>query len=161
MICMRGRPNPSPRSQARTQSSRMGIWDSKTSPSRLKAPLRLQDSQSHFPRETILKPLVHFWSGSFPYIEDESIKLKGAFQCDAKHMQGAFQMSLCLRLHLSGCYGFWRCLWARGKLGVKKEYVDLDVNHRVVSAIQLCEAKQISSQLQRNQTFTFYVFLYV
>ena len=30
---------------------------------RLKAPnghLRLQDSQSHFPRETTLKPLVHF-----------------------------------------------------------------------------------------------------
>ena len=29
------------------------------------------------------------------------------------------------------------------------------MNPRVVSAIQLCEAQQISSQLQRNQTFTF------
>ena len=35
------------------------------------------------------------------------------------------------------------------------QHVDLDVNHRIVSAIQLFEAKQISSQLQRNQTFTF------
>ena len=93
----------------------------------------------------------------------------------------AFHMSLCLRLSLSGCYGLWRCLWARGKLGVKKEacwslkgrpqlsalafwtkffpnrfqYVDFHVNPRVVSAIQLYEAQQISSQLQRNQTFTF------
>ena len=29
--------------------------------------------------------------------------------------------SLCLRLSLSGCYGFWRCLWERGKFGMKKE----------------------------------------
>ena len=35
------------------------------------------------------------------------------------------------------------------------QYVDLQVNPRVVSAIQLYEAQQISSQLQRNQTFTF------
>ena len=35
------------------------------------------------------------------------------------------------------------------------QHVDLDVNHRVVSASQLYEARQISSQLQRNQTFTF------
>ena len=71
-----------------------------------------------------LKPLVHFWSGSFPYFDrfkDESIKLKAAFQCDAKHMQGGFEMSVCSRLSLSGCYGLWGCLWARGKLGVKKE----------------------------------------
>ena len=95
-------------------------------------------------------------------------------------MFGTVQMSLCLRLSLSGCYGLWRCLWARGKLGWKKkvlifegatptfcfsilnnffpnrfQYVDLHVNPRVVSAIQLYEAQQISSQLQRNQTFTF------
>ena len=48
-----------------------------------------------------------------------SIKFKGAFQRDSKHMQGAFGNFFVLATFLVRMLVLWRCLWAQGKLGVR------------------------------------------